>query len=198
MKKIISSLILSFCLYTYVSAQNNSEHLTFKGVPIDGTLTEYVSKMTKAGLELLREHNGTARLQGDFAGYKDCNITVSTLSNMDVVSSIEVTFPYTIANNWKLLESNYDKLKSMLTKKYGQPAEVIEKFDTTFKPKTDEAKVEALSKEKGTWKTTYETSKGSICLFISKASLGSVVLLKLEYKDKVNTEVVQDAAMDDL
>ena len=44
------------------------EHLTFKGVPIDGTLSEYVAKMKSAGFKYLGEQDGTAILQGDFAG----------------------------------------------------------------------------------------------------------------------------------
>ncbi|MFL1682198.1 hypothetical protein [Coprobacter secundus] len=42
MKKIFFSLFLTFTFFTTAFAQKESEHLTFKGVPIDGTLNEYV------------------------------------------------------------------------------------------------------------------------------------------------------------
>ncbi len=57
--------------FTLTFAQS-SEHLKFKGVPIDGTLSEYVSKMKQAGFQLIETDDGVAVLEGEFAGYKDC------------------------------------------------------------------------------------------------------------------------------
>ena len=45
MKKVFFSLFLAFTIVATAFAQEESEHLTFKGVPIDGTLNEYVAKM---------------------------------------------------------------------------------------------------------------------------------------------------------
>ena len=42
MKKVFFSLLLAFTIVATAFAQEESEHLTFKGVPIDGTLNEYV------------------------------------------------------------------------------------------------------------------------------------------------------------
>lgn len=50
MKKVFFSLFLAFTIVATAFAQEESEHLTFKGVPIDGTLNEYVTKMKQAGL----------------------------------------------------------------------------------------------------------------------------------------------------
>lgn len=44
MKRLIFSLLFVSTIFIS-SAQDKSEHLSFKGVPIDGTLNEYVSKM---------------------------------------------------------------------------------------------------------------------------------------------------------
>ena len=49
MKKVFFSLFLAFTIVATAFAQEESEHLTFKGVPIDGTLNEYVTKMKQAG-----------------------------------------------------------------------------------------------------------------------------------------------------
>ena len=125
MKKII--LFFATLFMSVISfAQSNSEHLTFKGVPIDGTLSEYVAKMKSAGFKYLGEQDGTAILQGDFAGFKSCTVGVSTLKAVNVVSTIGVIFP--ACEDWSSLERDYEHLKSMLTQKYGEPAEVVEKF----------------------------------------------------------------------
>ena len=48
MKRLIFLLLFASTILIS-SAQDKSEHLSFKGVPIDGTLNEYVLKMKAAG-----------------------------------------------------------------------------------------------------------------------------------------------------
>ena len=98
-KKILSIIIVLTTMISFVQAQetaNSSEHLTFKGVPIDGTLNEYVSKLKRSGFTHIGIENGIAMLKGDFAAYKNCIIGVSTLKQKDLVSKIAVIFPETI------------------------------------------------------------------------------------------------------
>lgn len=49
-------------------AQTTSEHLTFKGIPIDGPLNAFVAKRKAAGFKHLGTEDGFAYLEGDFAG----------------------------------------------------------------------------------------------------------------------------------
>ncbi len=102
------------------------QHLSFKGVPIDGTLKQYTNAMIKAGFHFEGTEGGLSILSGDFAGFKDCIVGVSTLSNCDVVSHIAALFPD--RETWSLLLNDYEQLKAMLTKKYGDPDTVREKF----------------------------------------------------------------------
>ncbi len=166
MKRFIFSLYLAFIAFASVFAQEVSEHLIFKGVPIDGTLSEYVSKMKEAGFTHIGTHEGTAILQGDFAGFKNCTVGVSTMKTVDVVSAIGVIFPS--HDNWSSLESDYDLLKSMLTQKYGEPADVVETFQGSITPKTNNEKLHELFMDRCTWYTIYRTSKGDIQLLIRK------------------------------
>ena len=110
-KSIVTFFVLVVTLVSF--AQNDTEHLTFKGVPIDGTLSEYVKKMKNAGFEYLEGGIDYAVLQGDFAGFKDCNVLIYTLDAINVVSKICVLFPE--CNVWSSLEQNYNLLKSMLS-----------------------------------------------------------------------------------
>lgn len=93
MKKFFSFLILAFVTSAIALAQNNSEHMTFKGVPIDGTLNEFVDKMKQARFTYIGTHDGIAVLQGDFAGHKGCTIGVYTLKSSNKVNTIAVMFP---------------------------------------------------------------------------------------------------------
>lgn len=187
-------LILS-CFYIIGYAQSNSEHLTFKGVPIDGTLSEYVLKMKSEGFKYLGEQDGTAILQGDFAGFKSCTIGVSTLKTVNVVSTIGVIFP--ACKDWSSLERDYEYLKSMLTQKYGEPDDVVETFQGRVKPDTNNEKLHELYMDRCTWFSTFVTSKGDIQLSMQKGEYGQYFVL-LKYYDKINTETVRSAAMDDL
>ena len=77
MKK--SFLFLIFMIIIALSSfAQTTEHLKFKGVPIDGTLSEYVLKMKQAGFHLIETDDGVAVLEGEFAGYRGCLIGVKT------------------------------------------------------------------------------------------------------------------------
>ena len=94
-----------------------SVHLKFKGVPIDGTLKEFISRMERKGFEHRSSYDSKERLVGDFAGIKQCTVYVETLDNSDLVSRIIVEFPK--QERWEELFDNYKNLKSMLMEKYG-------------------------------------------------------------------------------
>ena len=78
MKKILTSLVFAFIAMCSFAQIQSSDHLLFKGVPIDGTLNEYVSKMKQNGFTLTGTENGIAMLTGDFAAYKNCIVGVGT------------------------------------------------------------------------------------------------------------------------
>ncbi len=188
-------LMLFVCAVFAITAHAQSEHLTFKGVPINGTLSQYVAKMKAAGFSYVGEQDGTAMLKGDFAGFKNCIIGVNTLKGVNVVSAIGVIFPE--REDWSMLESDYNSLKAMLTEKYGEPTEVVEEFENNYSSRSSSSKMLALATDECTWFTTFTTDKGKIQLSLIKFNyLSGAVLLK--YFDKINTETVRSAAMDDL
>ena len=193
MKKIVVTLFLLMS-FTLTFAQS-SEHLKFKGVPIDGTLSEYVLKMKQAGFQLVGTDDGVALLEGEFAGYRGCLIAVSTLNSVNVVNTIGVVFP--ARDNWSSLEGDYEHLKSMLTEKYGEPSDVVEKFQGYGDPQTDQEKWINIMTDNYTWYTIFETENGDIQLSLEKGDYGEYFVL-LKYFDKINTEAVRSAAMEDL
>lgn len=195
MKKLLSSLFLAFIVFATALAQKESEHLTFKGVPIDGTLNEFVTKMKQAGFTYIGTEDGTAILQGDFAGFKGCIVGVLTLKSTNKVNTIGVIFPE--QDDWASLENNYKHLKSMLTEKYGEPSECVEEFQGYGTPQTDNNKMHKLRMDECTWYTIYATPKGSIQLSIDNQSVMKCYVL-LRYFDRINTDAVNAQAMDDL
>ena len=191
MKKLLISLFV--ILYTTIGQAQ--EHLTFKGVPIDGTLDTYVANMKKAGFTFIREDDGIAMLRGDFAGYRNCTIGVVTLKSIDIVNRISVLFDS--HQDWNNIYVNYSSLKEMLTTKYGKYADCVEKFEGYSQPRDDNGKMHELTMDRCKFYTIWKTDKGNIELEIIKGNLGGG-MVRLSYWDKINTMSVQEKAMDDL
>lgn len=84
--------------------------LSFKGIPISGTLSEFGAKLVKAGFK----NAGNGTYTGDFAGYSGCKITPI---GSNPVYEVRVDFP--VISNWDSLEKAYDSLQASLTQKYG-------------------------------------------------------------------------------
>ena len=131
-------LTLIFAFTTILTFAQTSEHLSFKGVPIDGTLSVYISKMKQSGFTYIKTEDGVAMLKGDFASYKGCIVGVATVKGKDLVSKITVIF--STQDSWSMLSSNYFNLKEMLTEKYGEPSESIEEF-SSYEPEDDGLKM---------------------------------------------------------
>ena len=196
MKKIIATLSFLMIFISSSFAQN-SEHLKFKGVPIDGTLNEYVSKMKQAGFVLEGTEDGVALLSGEFAGYSDCIVGVKTLQKLNLVHEIVVLFPS--QDKWAGLNYDYERLKTMLSKKYGEPDECVEKFNApSYMITDDNDKMRQVENNNCEYYSKYDTNNGSIILTISNDGYEFGCRVKLFYTDKINSEIFDDAAMEDL
>lgn len=191
--KLLTAAMLLFSILSFAQSQKK-EHLTFKGVPIDGTLAQYVLKMKQGGFVNTSTQNGIAYLKGDFAGYKNCYVGVSTLKAKDLVHKIAVVF--TPRETWSTLSGNYFELKEMLTEKYGKPTDVVEKFDNSSTD-DDHSKMYEVGMDRCKYYSIWQTDKGSIELSISHDSFSSS-FVRLSYFDKANGDIVKKKAIDDL
>jgi hypothetical protein len=196
MKRFISLLFFTISVVTsYAQVKTDaSEHLSFKGIPIDGTLAVYVSKMKNSGFIHKGTEDGIAIFDGDFASYKGCIIGASTLKQKDVVSKIVVLFPD--RDNWSSLSSNYFNLKELLTEKYGKPSDCVEKFQSHYVD-DDGSKMHEVQFDRCKYYTTYEIEKGTIELSIEHNGVTNC-FVKLAYWDKINSEAVKKEALSDL
>ncbi len=174
----------------------NSPHLKFKNVPIDGSLDKFVERMERSGFTVLRQSDDQATLSGDFADFKKCTVYVETLIGKDLVSTITVHFPE--QNKWQALYYDYKHLKELLTTKYGKVSTCVEMFQTSYiKPKTDEEKIRAVYSDECKYETRFVTDKGEITLRIENESIYRT-FVSLTYKDKINNNVIEDHALNDL
>lgn len=145
MKKFLLSLLCIFSVFTLfaqaVETETTAEptssteassverqHLTFKGIPIDGTLEEFGRKLEAVGFEYNYKSQGSYWYKGgSFAGYSDCEVIVKAYDNL--VYEVVVLLP--IKYKWSHLYGDYSSLVYSLTKKYGEPIYKTEEFVNT-------------------------------------------------------------------
>ncbi len=187
MKRLFLSLLISVC--TLCMAQTNP--MKFKGIPMEGTVENFVKKLEAKGYTYLGQSNGQACLLGDFAIRKDCGIAVT--SENGVVKEVAVLNP--AKENWADISREYYILKDMLTEKYGKP-ESMEEFHNGDCP-TDLLKFLALIRNECTFVSHFTTNEGGIILSMLKRS-PKTIGVSLLYQNKTDIEESQKRAMDDL
>lgn len=177
-------------------AMEQSTHLKFKGVPIDGSLAQFLSRMQSKGFEVTSERKDEIhRLEGDFAGFKQCEVYVSTLDNQDLVSRITVCFP--TQDQWKNLYGDYKTLKEMLIEKYGRPVSCVERFTGSLGNLGDDFRMIAVRNDECQYVTRFASDEGDIILSIEQRE-GLYCFAQLVYQDKENSQAVRKSAIDDL
>lgn len=193
MRKFFFSLFFVCAAFAVALARKDTVHLTFEGIPIDGTLKKYVSKMKRAGFACIETRDGVAVFRGDFAGFENCTIAVATLESTDKVNAVGVVLPE--RKDWASLENDYRRMKTMLAGQYGDPSDCAE----TFRGGTPESDSSRLSKLKGDecmWYATYRTPEGDVRLSVGHQMFTGRYVVQLCYSDRINTDAAQ--AVEDL
>lgn len=147
MKRLFLSLLISVC--TLCMAQTN--HMKFKGIPMEGTVESFVKKLEAKGCKYIDLTNGEAVLKGDFSAFRDCYIFVMSAPHKNEVHTVGVNMPE--RETWEAVSIDYFGLKTLLTQKYGTP-ECTEEFEGE-EPPTDFSKLFALLHDECKYVSTY-------------------------------------------
>ena len=203
MKRLLSILLVAIAMISC----SESNHLEFKGIPIDGSLKSFCKKLK--GFKTISIEGNTAALQGTLAG-KDIDLYVYSTPISNNVYAVSAVFTFEKEDGivdmlisdretlWQSLESNYCELKSMLTAKYGMP-EICD--ETLPVPYSANQELLALMTNNLLYRSVFEEDKGSITLqmvhqqeSLFSHSYGLVVW----YEDKINSSLKDKEEMDDL
>ena len=71
MKQFLLTLLLTFAVGIGYA---QTEHMKFKGIPMEGTLQSFTNQLKTKGFMPIGIKDGVSLLKGEFAGYKDCTI----------------------------------------------------------------------------------------------------------------------------
>lgn len=183
MKKSFTTLllaVLTLILWGGVSAQN-SKHLTFQGIPIDGTVERFASKLEKQGFTIVREPDTKEIicLKGRFAGYNDCLIDLPPADSSQHIQSVNVLFPKN--KDFSVIMSQYRKISTMMKQKYGKPIDEIKLDDGD-----EEILKENLLTENPLFLLIFDSEPGGIYVAISRDSEDGSYFMALSYQDEIN------------
>lgn len=178
MGSLDSDSIASIEIESQIESEN---HLTFKNLPIDGKLEDFVSKMQSLGFEKIAQSNDRFyvgyKMKGVFAG-KDVDILVKGTIKTRTTWAVNIFMPkeYT---SWQQLKESYRELASLYTDKYGAPNEEMEEFFLPYKD-GDGHEMEAIKKNEVVYFSRYDREGGVILVSIDDG------LVNVSYEDKEN------------
>lgn len=179
---------------TVMGATAQNEHMTFKGIPIDGSVANFAAKLQQKGFSRQGSQNGNVVLTGTFASYKDCTIGVVGDESGTTVKVVVIFPKY---DTWSGLYGCFSNLKSMLTQKYGTPYVENETFEMYAQPEDDGSRMYGVMFDQCKYFSAFETQNGSIELQISHDGVSSCFVV-LSYYDKLNQQKALNSDIDDL
>lgn len=189
MKHFLLTLLLTFAVGIGYA---QTEHMKFKGIPMEGTLQTFTTKLKTKGFTPIGIQDGVSMLTGEFAGYKNCTIgAVADKSGM--ICKVSVIFPE--MEKWGDLERCYLNYKSMLTEKYGDPKDCVERFQNSYANDDNSKKCE-LEVDRCKYYSIFSSDNGEIQLEITHKRFTCYVMLS--YFDNANQEKLRKQIMDDL
>ena len=189
MKKIIFTLALVFAAINLMA----QEHLSFKGIPIEGSMTEFCQKLKEKGFTYIGHENNATAFTGDFTGR---NAIVGVVSTDDGENVFSVGVIFDASGEWNTLVNTYNYYKDLYTRKYGKPD--VSKENNPAHSDSNTSLMLELNNGTVMYKSMWGVTGGDITLSIGKSSeifRGQVMIL---YRDSQNMETKIQNDLEDI
>ncbi|MCM1020775.1 MAG: hypothetical protein NC343_01425 [Muribaculum sp.] len=189
MKRIFLALTLSLIM-AGVYAQ---EHLSFKGIPIEGTMSSFCQKLKAKGFTSMGSQNNIRIFSGDFTG-REATVGVISTDNGQDVFGVVVILP--ASKEWNTLVSNYTYFKDLYTRKYGKAS--ISKEKNPARSDSNTALMSEVHQGTVVYLSAWEVSGGSIELSIEKTDGIYEGMVVIRYRDSQNAEAKLQQDLEDI
>lgn len=176
-------ILISFALTLIMVSGYAQEHLSFKGIPIEGSMTSFCQKLQSKGLTKLGTDNNITLFVGDFTG-RQATIGVGATDDGENVHSVVVCFDE--SKDWKHLVETYDYYKDLYTRKYGKPTSDIEKIPNHYYDNM--MLMRGLTQGTVTYESAWDVTGGKIKLSIEKSDSYGEGVVFIKYQDAINIE----------
>ena len=185
--------ILSIALCAIAMCSFAQEHLTFKGIPITGSMTTFCQKLRAKGFTQIGKEGNATLFTGDFTGRKATVGAVAADNGKDVFT---VAVFFDESESWNTLVNTYDYYKDLYIEKYGEPKQCVEK-----NPSIDDSNISLMAEvHQGTvtYGSVFETKGGKIRLSIEKGTGIYTGFVLIKYQDAQNIEAKRKSDLDDI
>lgn len=169
------------------------EHLAIKGVPIDGKLSDFVSRLEQNGFTFAQNDAEGAYMRGVFTG-KECTLYIEASPISKTVHTVFVLF--NPLEDWATLKNDYATIKKGLILKYGEPKACKEEVRSPYKEGDGHAYM-AFKGGYADWHSSFSAPQGAIDLYIRQQDWNELNVI-VKYADKVNTKKSTDELTADL
>lgn len=169
------------------------EHLSFKGIPIEGSMTAFCQKLKAKGFTSIGRDNNLTLFTGDFTGR---NATVGVTATDDGKDVFAVVVLFDPSGEWNTLVNTYDYYKDLYTRKYGKPS--ISKEKNPALSDSNTALMAEVHQGTVVYGSVWEVTGGDIQLSIEKSSGVYEGMVMIRYRDSQNIETKIQNDLDDI
>lgn len=189
MKKIFISFIILLATVNIMA----QEHLSFKGIPIEGSMTEFCKKLKTKGFTPIGQENSVTLFSGDFTGRE---ATVGVTATDDGKNVFAVVVLFNPSKEWNTLVNTYDYYKDLYTRKYGEPT--ISKEKNPALSDSNTALMAEVHQGRVVYGSAWEVTGGDIQLSIEKSSGVYEGMVMIRYRDSQNVEAKIQNDLEDI
>ena len=189
MKKVIITLTMLLATINLMA----QEHLSFKGIQIKGSITEFCQKLKAKGYTSIGSEDNVKLFSGDFTGR---NATIGVAATDDGKNVFGVVVLFDPSGEWNTLVNTYDYYKDLYTRKYGEPA--ISKERNPAYSDSNTALMAEVYDGTVIYASVWEVSGGDIELSIEKSTGFYEGMVKILYRDSQNAEAKIQKDLEDI
>lgn len=185
--------LISLCLMCVAITTTAHAHLSFKGIPIEGSMDSFCQKLQTKGFTKLGADNNITLFVGDFTG-QQATVGVCATDDGRNVHSVIVIFDS--SSEWNNLVNTYNYYKELYTRKYGKPS-----FNREYNPSLSDSNMmlmHQLTQGTVTYRSSWKVTGGQIELSIEKAQSYEDGMVLIKYRDAQNVEAKIQHDLDDI
>ncbi len=189
MKKLLITLTVLFAAINIVAR----EHLSFKGIPIEGSMTAFCQKLKAKGFTQTGRDNNVTTFTGNFTGRQ---ATVGVVATDDGENVFSVVVFFESSREWSTLVDTYGYYKGLYTRKYGKPT--FSKEDNPARSNSNDQLMFEVAQGTVVYDSVWKVTGGDIQLSIKKATEYLRGQVTIRYQDSQNTEAKIQKDLDDI
>jgi len=188
----MKQILITICALFAAIISNAQEHLSFKGIPIDGSISTFCQKLEAKGFIQLGYEDNVWLFKGDFTGRNAIVGVVAADNGEDVFG---VTLIFDKSDSWNSLVSTYSYYKDLYIEKYGQPTQCVENNPSSSDSNT--SLMYELYEGRVTYCCIFEAHGGKIQISIEKEDIYKGVVA-IKYQDTQNVNLKWQSDLDDI